>query len=154
MGNGAPNLPDEMDEATVRALVGPLYDQELFVAAADERGIVTRQQVLDLATPEDMKEEAARRAAILESEEFIRINEHAVKKLIHEEAVAIDDLEQMEMDTTLRDEVEALTEEKKNHEEILEGIDEHGARKTYLKAKESLESVSKRLKPATKVLWN
>ena len=134
-----------MDEATARALAGPLYDQELFVAMADENGMVTKQQLLDVATPEDMKLEAKRRAAILASEEFIRENEQAVKKLQHEEAVAIDNLEQMELDTALRDEVAALREEKKNTEVQLEDLDEHTARKAYLKVKESLDSVTKRL---------
>ena len=59
--------------------------------------------------------------------------------------MAIDNLEQMELDTALRDEVAALRVEKKNTEVQLEDLDEHTARKAYLKVKESLDSVTKRL---------
>ena len=152
MGNGASYLPNEIDEATARSLCGPLFDRELFTSMADERGIVSKEKMLEIATPEDMKLEAERRAAILLSEEVISEKEKTVKKLEREEAIAIDNLEQMEMDTTLRDEVAALMEEKNRHEEQLEGIDEDSARKLYLKVKESLNSVVKHLKARERAL--
>ena len=68
MGNGVSYLPNEIDEATARSLCGPLFDRELFSSMADKRGIVSKEKMLEIATPEDSSrcsDEASGRASSL-----------------------------------------------------------------------------------------